>query len=160
MTKSNETPEIGVIDRRRVPLLPSVPGQPDREWRTKETLSLAANAAMMGAVTRYGVGHVRFVIDRDKTSIQRGLRRQRADSTRGMFIDLGPGREAAKIEPEVGDDTLLEIADVYAYTVLRTRSSEPGRFFMDLAEIIRPNIRSIDLALGGQWTDAGNLSAE
>jgi hypothetical protein len=154
----NETPEIGVIDRRRVPLLPTSPGHADRVWRAKETLGLAANIAIMGAVSRFGIDRVRFIIDRDKTQIQRGVKWQRADSTRGMFVDLGAGREPVKIEPEVQDDSLLEIADLYAYTALRAQSREPGRLFSELAGIIRPKIRSMGpwANRGEGWTDTAN----
>ena len=154
-----EAPEIGVLDRRRVPLLPTAPGHPDREWRSKETLALAANLAIMGAVTRYGVDRVRIVIDRDSTRIERGLQRRRADTTRGLFVDVGPGSEPVKIEPVVEDDALLEVADVYAYTGFRTQRSEPGRLFRDLVEIIQPNIRTMDLSGRGPWTDASKGGA-
>ncbi len=153
----DETPEIGVIERRRVPLLPSVPGHPHREWRPKETLGLAANAAIMGAVLRYGIDRVRVVIDHDETQIQRGLGHQRADATRGFFIDVGQGREPERIEPIVKDDPLLEIADVYAYTMRRVHSRTPGSWFSDLARLIRPNIRRMDLSQGsGPWVDTRN----
>jgi len=114
---------------------------------------------MVGAVTRYGIDRVRFIIDQDKTKIQRGLKWQRADSTRGVFIDLGPGREPVKIEPLVQDDPLLEIADLYAYTALRAQSREPGRLFSELVKIMRPNIRSMGSWANEGWTDAANQPA-
>lgn len=159
-----ETPEICVLERRRVPPLPVAPGHPDREWRTKETLAFAANIAFMGAATRYGLDRVRFVIDADRTRIQRGLRHQRADTTRGLFVDVGPGREPMRIDPEVQEgtakDPLLEVADLYAHTALRAQSREPGRWFVELFEVMQPNIGRMDLSAREPWTDARNQPVE
>ena len=160
MRQLGERPEIGVIDRRQVPPLPVAPGHADREWHGKETLALAANVAIMGAVSKYGADHVRFIIDQDKTQIRRGLRRQQADSTRGLFLDVGAGHEPVRIEPVVQDDSLLEIADLYAYVTLRAHARPPGRLFLELFNAMQPHMPTIDLSGHGPWTDAANRPVE
>jgi hypothetical protein len=141
-------------------MLPTAPGHPDRAWRSKETLALAAQTAILAVVQRYGMDRTRFVIDRDTTQIQRGLRHQKADSTRGFFLDIGPGQEPVRVEPVVEDDPLLQIADVYAYTTLRARSCTPGRWFADLFAIVRPNIRQMAFSCPEPWADSTNQAIE
>jgi len=53
-------------------------------------------------------------------------------------------------------DALLEMADVYAYTVIRAQGREPRRWFADLFEVMQPKIGRLDLSQRGPWTDARN----
>ena len=48
----------------------------------------------------------------------------------------------------------------YAYTALRARAREPGRWFVEMIEIIQPNIRTMDFSAHEPWTNSGNEPVE
>jgi len=77
-----------------------------------------------GLLRRHQVGGFRLWIDPDSTKIQWGTGRRQADSTRGMYVDLGAGQEPPFLEPTFLDGpppALLQLADVYAYIAVSRR---------------------------------------
>jgi len=141
-------PLVAVIDPRQVPPLPVAPGVPNREPTEKAIASLAYSAVSNGLVRVHGPATVRLWIDPDSTRIPWGAGHRRADRTRSMFIDLGPGHQPLEVVPQVLDSPkprLLELADVYAYVTAQAHSQRGGQRmerFRTLYRIIEP----------GQWS--------
>ncbi len=136
------------------------PEGPVRTLDVKEVASLAHSAAMTGLVSRYGHDKFKLWIDPDRTKIPWGEGRRRADTTRRPYIDLGPGVEPPQLVPQVDESpkpTLLQIADIYAYTAAQAHSQKGGQRavrFRDLYAAIDPEKAVFEWNPDVKWEDA------
>src|SRR5215472_12868519 len=139
----SEQPLLAILDPRQFPEEPVTPTGPIRRRGPQEIASLGYGGLWAGLSTRYAVCNFRMWVDPDPTRIDWGAGRRQADRTRGIYLDLGPGTEPPKLEPEVviseTKPPLLEVADIYAYTALqvhRRRGGWAGGWFAELHELI------------------------
>ncbi len=144
-----ERPLVAVMDPRNVPVVPASDGAPEIRLTDKGVASTAYQAVLPFLYMRYGQGGFRLWIDPDMTQIPWGARRQRADSTRGTFVDFTPSMqslvEPIELQAEVQESKppLLEVADVYAYVTARahaSRGGRQGRYFEELFAVISPEV--------------------
>jgi len=159
-----ERPLVAVIDPRSVPVVPAAGGAPEIRLTDKGIASTAYQAVLPFLYMRYGPDGYRLWIDPEKTRIPWGARHQRADSTRGIFVDFAPTMrplaEPIELQPEVQEPkpSLLEVADVYAYVTARAHASRGGRqgkYFEELFGVVNPEVvRTAHQNPNPQWVRA------
>jgi hypothetical protein len=123
-------PVVAPIKRREFPDQQMEPGGPVKRLDIKGIASFAYHAIIVNLHGRFGHERFRLWIDPDKTMTPWGATRRRVDTTRRIYVDLGPGQEPPLIEPVVDDQpkpVLLQVADLYAYITGRGLSAGGGR---------------------------------
>ena len=149
-------PLVSIIDRASVPPEAIARESPLGELTEKGLVSLAYFAVQAGLFHKFGVEGGRLWIDPDKTRIPWGAKMRRADSTRAIYADIEPGQEPRLLVPTVSDfpkPRLLEVADLYAYTIrsASTKAAYNADNFRALAAIINPDSWSILLEPNPRW---------
>jgi hypothetical protein len=150
----SKRPIVSVVDPRAMPLGPLTPGGPIRALDPKAIATMTYMGAWGGLLRRHQVGGFRLWIDPDSTRIQWGSGRRQADSTRGMYVDLGAGQEPPLLEPTFSEGpppALLQLADVYAYIAVQAHGGRGGwrtRCSRDSTRLLTPRSR--------RWCPTGN----
>ena len=145
----SERPLVSVVDPRGVPPGPLTPGGPIRALDPKAIATMTYMGAWGGLLRRHQVGGFRLWIDPDSTKIQWGSGRRQADSTRGMYVDLGAGQEPPFLEPTFSEGpppALLQLADVYAYIAVQSHGGRGGwrtRWFQGLYAAIDAQVETM-----------------
>lgn len=153
-------PRAVVIVRAEVPVAAWAQDPAIGDMHEKRLASFAYQAIFTPLMHVYGAGAVRVWIDPDKTMVPVGAAgRAAAERTRGLFIDLVPGQEPFRFDPQVRDQpkpALLELADVYAWVIARAHSPSGGRrtrWCRELVQIIDPEIGRFQWAPDMVWHD-------
>jgi len=154
----SDRPLVSVVDRRGIPPQALAPGRPIQTLDPKAIATMTYMGAWGGLLRRHRVGGFRLWIDPDATRIPWGTGRRQADSTRGMYVDLGPGQEPPFLEPTFSDGpppTLLQLADVYAYIAVQSHGGRDGwrtRWFQRLYAAIDAQVETMAPNTGEvQW---------
>lgn len=134
------------------------PDEPQTHLEKKGIASIGFQSVHVHAVERYGYGGVKIWIDPDRSKIPwLGGKRRQANSTRSVYVDLGPGVEPPQLVPEIEDSPkprLLEIADLYTYVTAQAFSGKGGkkiRWFQDLCRLIDPERLHFQAAPETEW---------
>jgi len=127
--------------------LPSGWAGPDgKPWTldAKGIATLAYHRAFGLIGHEHGPTNVRLWIDPDKTKIPWADGRRQAQNTRRVHVEFRPGDEPYELVPDVTTGPkprLIDIADLYAYTAARVKSSsgeQRDRWFEVLYRHINP----------------------
>jgi len=144
-----ERPLVSVVDPRKILPRAMTPGGPVLAPDPKAIATMTYWGAWGGLLRRHQVGGFRIWIDPDATKIQWGSGRRQADSTRGMYVDLGAGQEPPLLEPAFSDGpppALLQLADVYAYIAVQSHGGRGGwrtRWFQELYAAIDAQVETM-----------------
>jgi hypothetical protein len=145
----SERPLVSIVDPRRIPPQAMTPGGPVRALDHKAVATMTYWGAWSGLLRRHQVDGFRLWIDPDGTKIQWGAGRRQADSTRGMYVDLGAGQEPPHLEPAFSDGpppALLELGDVYAYIAVQSHGGRSGwrtHWFQELYAAIDAQVETM-----------------
>ena len=158
-----QQPIISLIEPAFLPPQPIAPGMPNRPLGDKGMATLGYYFVTTALLKNYERDGLKFIIDPDKTKIPWGLGNEQVNETRKRFYtDFGPGQEPQLFHPEIQNSpkpVLLEIADLYAYTVRHVYTLTGGRQtrrFQEFYKIIQPQeIRPGSFNPNSTWVKAG-----